>query len=113
MGGISIVMNASTPGNISLAEQMVIGVGGFPRSLATSDLNMDSTPEIAVANWEVEGMRIVHNFLPVEACVLDGDITGDGAVNVSDLLDVIAGWEDPYDVGDLLLVISQWGNTCP
>ena len=42
MGGISIIMNASTPGNISLEEQMIIGVGGFPRSLATSDLNMDS-----------------------------------------------------------------------
>ena len=113
MGGISIVMNASTPGNISLAGQMVIGVGGFPRSLATSDLNMDSTPEIAVSNWEVEGMRIVHNFLPVDACVLDGDITGDGVVNVSDLLDVIEGWGVPYDVGNLLLVISGWGSTCP
>jgi hypothetical protein len=92
---------------------MIIGVGQFPHPLVMCDLNMDSTPELIVGNREVEGMRIVHNFLPVDACVLDGDITGDGAVNVSDLLDVIAGWEDPYDVGDLLLVISQWGNTCP
>ena len=65
MGGISILLNNSTEGNILLEEQMQIGVGGFPRSLAMSDLNMDSTPEIVVANWEVEGMRVIHNFLPV------------------------------------------------
>ena len=66
MGGISIMVNSSTEGNISLEEQMIIGVGGFPLSIATADLNMDSTPEIVVANWEVEGMRVIHNFLPVE-----------------------------------------------
>ena len=65
MGGISIMVNSSTEGNISLEEQMQIGVGGFPLSIATADLNMDSTPEIVVANWEVEGLRVIHNFLPV------------------------------------------------
>ena len=113
MGGLSIIMNDSTPGIIVLQEQMIIGVGQFPHPLVMCDLNMDSTPELVVGNREVEGMRIVHNFLPVDACVLDGDITGDGAVNVSDLLDVIAGWGDPYDVDDLLLVISQWDSACP
>ena len=39
-----------------------------------------------------------------------GDVTGDGAVNVTDLLAVISGWGDPYDVGDLLDVIASWGQ---
>jgi hypothetical protein len=43
---------------------MIIGVGGFPRVVATSDLNMDFTPEIVVLNWESEGLRIIHNFIP-------------------------------------------------
>jgi hypothetical protein len=64
MGGISIMVNSSTEGNISLEEQMQIGVGGFPLSIATADLNMDFTPEIVVSNWEVEGLRIIHNFIP-------------------------------------------------
>jgi len=65
-GGISILVNSSTEGNIALEEQMIIGIGSFPLSIATADLNMDSTPEIVVANWQVEGMRVIHNFLPVE-----------------------------------------------
>ena len=64
LGGISILMNSSTSGNISLNGQMIIGVGGFPRVVATSDLNMDFTPEIVVLNWESEGLRIIHNFIP-------------------------------------------------
>ncbi|MDG2291745.1 MAG: right-handed parallel beta-helix repeat-containing protein, partial [Phycisphaerales bacterium] len=38
-----------------------------------------------------------------------GDVTGDGAVNVTDLLAVISGWGDPYSVSDLLDVIAGWG----
>jgi hypothetical protein len=120
MGGISIIMNASTPGNISLEEQMQIGVGGFPLSIATADLNMDATPEIVVTNWEVEGMRIVHNFLPVSNCNTTGDINSDGVISVVDLLLVIDQWgltDSPADlnsdgivnVSDLLIVIGNWG----
>jgi len=66
MGGISIMVNSSTEGNIVLEEQMELGIGSFPLSIATADLNMDSTPEIIVSNWDVEGMRVIHNFLPVQ-----------------------------------------------
>jgi len=37
-----------------------------------------------------------------------GDFTGDGQTDVSDLLEVIAGW-GTYDVNDLLTVIGDWG----
>ena len=40
----------------------------------------------------------------------DGDVTGDGGVGIDDLLAVIAGWSNPYDVDDLLLVIQSWGG---
>jgi len=81
------MVNSSTEGNISLEEQMQIGVGGFPLSIATADLNMDSTPEIIVSNWEVEGLRIIHNFLPVNDSGIQGDLNGDGVI---DILDIIA-----------------------
>ena len=86
MGGISIMVNSSTEGNISLEEQMELGVGNYPLSIATADLNMDSTPEIVVSNWEVEGLRIIHNFLPVNDSGIQGDLNGDGMINIQDLI---------------------------
>jgi hypothetical protein len=106
MGGISIMVNSSTEGNISLEEQMIIGVGGFPLSIATADLNMDYTPEIVVANWEVEGLRVIHNFLPVyeQTDNLPYDINNDGVVNISDfemLLSFVIGGNDSVSAADI------------
>ena len=74
LGGISILVNNSNEGNIEFEDQMQIGVGNYPLSVATADLNMDSTPEIIVANWEVEGLRILHNFIPTTNEVVYGCI---------------------------------------
>ena len=106
MGGISIIINSSTQGNISLEEQMIIGVGGFPLSIATADLNMDFTPEIVVANWEVEGLRVIHNFLPVDEQTdnLPYDINNDGVVNIADfemLLSFVIGGNDSETAADI------------
>ena len=67
---------------------MQIGVGNYPLSIATADLNMDYTPEIVVPNWEVEGMRVIHNFLPVGEQTESSayDINNDGLINFSDFL---------------------------
>ena len=86
LGGISIMVNSSTEGNISLEEQMQIGIGSYPLSIATADLNMDSTPEIVVSNWDVEGLRVIHNFLPVNDSGIQGDLNGDGMINIQDLI---------------------------
>jgi hypothetical protein len=120
MGGISIMVNTSTEGNIILEEQMELGIGSFPLSIATADLNMDFTPEIVVSNWEVEGLRVIHNFLPVDEQTdnLPYDINNDGVVNISDfemlLSFVIVGndsvsaadinFDSEVDIFDLLLL---------
>ena len=38
-----------------------------------------------------------------------GDFDSGGTTNVSDLLLVIANWDAPHDVTDLLSVIIDWG----
>jgi hypothetical protein len=38
-----------------------------------------------------------------------GDVTGDGVVDVQDIVEVITNWGDPYDVEDLIEVITNWG----
>jgi hypothetical protein len=74
LGGLSILINNSTDGNIEFEDQMQIGVGSYPLSVATADLNMDYTPEIIVANWNVEGLRVIHNFIPTSNDVVYGCI---------------------------------------
>ena len=70
-GGLSILINNSTDGNIEFEDQMQIGVGNYPLAVATADLNIDESPEIVVANWEVEGLRIIHNFIPVVLSIIE------------------------------------------
>ena len=106
LGGISILVNNSNEGNIEFEDQMQIGVGNYPLSVATADLNMDYTPEIIVANWEVEGMRVIHNFLPVDEQTdnLNYDINNDGVVNISDfamLLSFVIGGNDSVSAADI------------
>ena len=59
-------------------------------ALATSDLNMDGTPEIVVPNWEVEGLRIIHNFItapPVSSSIIDN--TGSKPREIISIKDVL------------------------
>ena len=118
LGGISIMVNSSTEGNIVLEEQMIIGIGNYPLSIATADLNMDSTPEIVVSNWEVEGLRVIHNFLPVNDGGIQGDLNGDGVIDILDLIvlvnmilngeySIIADWNEDGVVNILDIIIYK------
>ena len=67
---------------------------------------MDSTPEIVVSNWEVEGLRVIHNFLPVDEQTnnLPYDINNDGVVNNSDfamLLSFVIDGIDSVSAADI------------
>ena len=56
--------------------------------------------------WQASGsVSIVYDDCNV---ICDGDFDGSGVVDVSDLLAVIAGWDNPYNVNDLLTVIANW-----
>ena len=55
-----------------------------------------------------------NNGIPDECeNTCDGDYNGDGITDVGDLLIVIADWGSPYDVNDLLIVIADWGCGTP
>ena len=40
------------------------------------------------------------------------DLDGDGTVGITDLLDLLANWGNPYGINDLLALLSAWGP-CP
>ena len=79
---------------------------------------MDSTPEIIVSNWDVEGLRIIHNFLPVNDSGMQGDLNGDGVIDILDLItlvnmilngeySIIADWNEDGVVNILDIIIYK------
>jgi len=61
--------------------------------------------------WQTGGsLSIVYDDCNPQCA---GDYDNSGVVDVSDLLAVIANWDNPYDVSDLLLVIADWGCGTP
>ena len=87
-----VVIPASTPDGTYYVGVLV----------TTSDEDVDETNNVGVIEIQVGDVT--------QPC--DGDINGDGSVDVTDLLAVIANWGDPYDISDLLEVIGTWGG-CP
>jgi hypothetical protein len=63
----------------------------------------------AYSGWNVDDVAIWGVGGDVEPC--DGDYTGDGMVDSSDILAVLGGWGQ-YNAEDILLIISNWGNDC-
>ena len=68
-----------------------------------------NSPDQILGSWSDGGANTIADECPVDC---DGDISGDGNVDVNDLLMVIAKWGVPYDVNDVLTVIEHWGP-CP
>ena len=63
------------------------------------------------ATWQSSGsLGITYNDCNP---LCEGDFDGNGAVEVADLLFVIANWNNPYTVEDLLLVIANWNCGIP
>jgi hypothetical protein len=119
LGGLSIWMNDSAPGTIALREQLEIGVGSFPNPFVLCDLNQDATPEIIVGHFDpTDGMRIVHNFLPVNACVDPADFNHDAQIDGADLTVLLGDWggssadldgDNLVTGADLTELLGRWG----
>lgn len=122
---VNILLN---DGDGIFAKAVSWPVGVYPQSLAIADFDEDGRNDIATANQFADppsiGLLINQTPLPVA-----GDITGDGAVDVNDMLAVINAWgacfnpddcpedvappgppagDDLVNVLDLLFVISNW-----
>lgn len=105
--------------------------GGGRSSAETIELSIEFTGTIGQVE-ALDGGPLVgagYTFSPgywndhaAGVALCPADITGDGLINVADLMIVIANWgavgagdtnnNGTVDVSDLLLVISNWGS-CP
>lgn len=72
--------------------------------------------------WQIDGVKITVTGLHCDSPnICQGDITGDGVVDVSDMLAVLSAWgacegcsadmndDGVVDVSDLLAVLASWG----
>ncbi len=96
---ISLLSNTSTSGSISFAAKQDLSVGLYPYSVAIGDLDGDSKPDLAVANYGSDNVSILrntttsgsvtfaalHNFSiggSTESVAI-GDIDGDGKLDLA------------------------------
>jgi hypothetical protein len=113
-----------TPGDILWGP---IVAGGLPRKWISSaqlalmpmdnidalDLAVDCNGNNVPDNIEIAtGMTadVNGNGIP-DSCECPADYTGDGMVNMDDLLVIISGW-GTYNMNNLLAVVNNWG-ACP
>ena len=97
-------------------EHTLSGDGEIQVRFACGDLGAGSVIEAGV-----DGVSLSRSYCDDVSCV--GDVTGDGTVDVTDILAVVGAWgntsgpEDVnqdgiVDVSDLLAVVGAWG-ACP
>ena len=98
--------NTSFAGSAIMREDCATPTNGDCQITATEFCG-NSEPVI-VGEWTDNGDNLFTDQCPM----CPGDFDGSDTVDVSDLLAVIAGWNNPYTVEDLLLVISQWNSSC-
>jgi len=77
----------------------------FRIRFTASDLNDGSVVEAAV-----DAVMIDSFYCNDTPC--DGDFTGDGIVDVNDILEAVAGFGTDYTVDDILLALENYGNPC-
>jgi hypothetical protein len=70
-----------------------------------SDLNDGSVVEAAV-----DAVSIEQKYCDEIDC--PGDLTGDGVVDVNDILEAVAGYGTDYTVDDILLALENFGTAC-
>jgi hypothetical protein len=122
---VSVLVNLGS-GTFGSSVEFFPGI--YPQSLAITDLNGDGRNDIATAN-QFHDPRTVGLLINLTPSNVPGDITGDGVVNVNDLLVVINAWgpcpappqscpadiapspngDGVVNVNDLLSVINNWG----
>ncbi len=105
-------------GGGAFGAPMLIGVGTSPEELVTADFDGDGDFDVATADRDSSSVSVIINQT-CEAGVF-GDVTGDGTVDVLDLLALLGDWgvcggcptdltgDGIVDVLDLLAMLGAW-----
>jgi hypothetical protein len=113
---ISLLRNT---GGGAFGAPMLVAVGSNPEELTWGDFDGDEDADLAVANRNSNDVSVLVNQT-CEIEVIPGDVNGDGFVNTTDLLELLASWGTcggcPADLNgdgfvntaDLLILLANW-----
>jgi hypothetical protein len=105
----------------SIAAQQTFNVDAIPEFVTCANITADGNPDMIVASSGTSFISLLKNY---GEFIITGDATGDGRVNVDDLIAVISNWgpckncmEDmaplndgsgTVNVDDLMVVVENW-----
>lgn len=125
-GGFYCTNSSPTINSCIISTNVALSNGGGIYSTTISNPPISGTtvceniPVQIYGNWNDEGGNAVVDVCPAD-CI--GDATGDGQVDVNDVLYLLSAWgtDDPnadfdnngsVDVDDILELLSQYGTSC-
>ena len=98
---------ASGIGNVSEHLPFTFDTAGLDPGTYVENLSV-SVSDQDLPGEAMDSIMVVLSIEVTDTQSCEGDFSGDGMTDIQDLLYVIQYWGSPYDVVDLLLVISDW-----
>ncbi len=108
INGNPTISNCIIRDNVATSNYCVLSSGN---PVISGTLFCSNSPNNVAVTWTDGGGNDFQDTCPGdEPC--DGDLTGDGEVNVNDILEAVSGFGTDYWVDDILEVLENFGNSC-
>jgi thiol-disulfide isomerase/thioredoxin len=108
INGSPQILNCIIRDNVATSNYCILSSGD---PLISGTLFCQNSPNNVEVSWVDGGGNEFSDTCPnTEPCL--GDISGDGVVDVNDLLAAVSGFGDIYDVNDILVILENFGNNC-
>jgi len=107
INGNPTINNCIVRDNVSESDYCILSTG---EPLISNTLFCGNTPNNIEVSWIDGGGNSFEDSCGDEPC--DGDLTGDGFVDVNDILEAVSGFGTDYNVNDILMVLENYGTAC-
>ena len=108
INGNPAIKNCIIRDNIATTNYCILSSGD---PVISNTMFCQNTPNNVAVSWVDGGGNSFEDVCPGnEPC--DGDVTGDGIVDVNDILQAVSGFGTEYGVDDILLILKNFGAPC-
>jgi len=108
INGNPTINNCIIRDNVATSNYCVLSSG---QPYFSNNTFCNNDPNNIAVTWVDGGGNTFDDTCPGgEPC--DGDVTGDGVVNVNDILEAVSGFGTIYNVNDILVILENFGSDC-
>ncbi len=108
INGDPTINNCIVRDNTATSNYMILSSGN---PVISNSIFCNNDPNNIAVTWTDGGGNVFDDICDDdEPCA--GDMSGDGQVNVEDVLTIVDGWGTLYGVNDLLEVLDNYGDPC-